>query len=232
VIGIGLNVRMPPAARKDIAVPVTDLSSIARRKTPVDRNRLLATAGRAHRRTRALRARRVYRIRRRVAAPPRVPGKAVKLLRPMGRASPAKSPASMRAARSCSLTARAAPASFQARSRCGARWSPAGPASQGRNCPGARRRDRGGGTHARLPNGLPVLVHRCRATAIRSGGAASERADGIERVSHTERRNRRPVGARLATIYRGRRRVVGVRQRCGVSLTRVRVEAQHDSAGD
>ena len=42
VIGVGLNVRLPPAARKDIAVPVTDLASIARRKTPIDRNRLLA----------------------------------------------------------------------------------------------------------------------------------------------------------------------------------------------
>jgi BirA family biotin operon repressor/biotin-[acetyl-CoA-carboxylase] ligase len=43
VIGVGLNVRLPPAARKDIAVPVTDLASIARRKgPPIDRNRLLA----------------------------------------------------------------------------------------------------------------------------------------------------------------------------------------------
>jgi BirA family transcriptional regulator, biotin operon repressor / biotin---[acetyl-CoA-carboxylase] ligase len=42
VIGVGLNVRLPQAARKDIAVPVTDLASIARRKTPIDRNRLLA----------------------------------------------------------------------------------------------------------------------------------------------------------------------------------------------
>ena len=42
VIGVGLNVRLPPAARKDIAVPVTDLASIARRKTLIDRNRLLA----------------------------------------------------------------------------------------------------------------------------------------------------------------------------------------------
>ena len=43
VIGVGLNVRIPPAARKDIAVPVTDLASIAgRRAPPIDRNRLLA----------------------------------------------------------------------------------------------------------------------------------------------------------------------------------------------
>jgi BirA family biotin operon repressor/biotin-[acetyl-CoA-carboxylase] ligase len=43
VIGVGLNVRIPPAARKDIPVPVTDLASIAgRRAPPIDRNRLLA----------------------------------------------------------------------------------------------------------------------------------------------------------------------------------------------
>jgi BirA family biotin operon repressor/biotin-[acetyl-CoA-carboxylase] ligase len=43
VIGVGLNVRLPPAARRDIAVPVTDLASIARRKAlPIDRNQLLA----------------------------------------------------------------------------------------------------------------------------------------------------------------------------------------------
>ncbi len=43
VIGVGLNVRIPAAARKDIPVPVTDLSSIAgRRAPPIDRNRLLA----------------------------------------------------------------------------------------------------------------------------------------------------------------------------------------------
>jgi len=43
VVGVGLNVRLPPAVRRDIPVPVTDLSSIAGRKAlPVDRNRLLA----------------------------------------------------------------------------------------------------------------------------------------------------------------------------------------------
>jgi BirA family transcriptional regulator, biotin operon repressor / biotin---[acetyl-CoA-carboxylase] ligase len=43
VIGVGLNVRIPAAARKDIPVPVTDLASIAgRRAPPVGRNRLLA----------------------------------------------------------------------------------------------------------------------------------------------------------------------------------------------
>jgi BirA family biotin operon repressor/biotin-[acetyl-CoA-carboxylase] ligase len=43
VIGVGLNVRLPPAARKDIPVPVTDLASVAGRKAPpIDRNRLLA----------------------------------------------------------------------------------------------------------------------------------------------------------------------------------------------
>jgi BirA family biotin operon repressor/biotin-[acetyl-CoA-carboxylase] ligase len=43
VIGVGLNVRLPPVARKDITVPVTDLASIAGRKAPpIDRNRLLA----------------------------------------------------------------------------------------------------------------------------------------------------------------------------------------------
>ncbi len=43
VIGVGLNVRIPATARKDIPVPVTDLATIAgRRAPPVDRNRLLA----------------------------------------------------------------------------------------------------------------------------------------------------------------------------------------------
>ncbi|MEO8304031.1 MAG: biotin--[acetyl-CoA-carboxylase] ligase [Betaproteobacteria bacterium] len=43
VIGVGLNVRLPPVARRDIAVPVTDLASIARRRAPaIDRNHLLA----------------------------------------------------------------------------------------------------------------------------------------------------------------------------------------------
>jgi BirA family biotin operon repressor/biotin-[acetyl-CoA-carboxylase] ligase len=43
VIGVGLNVRLRPAARKDITVPITDLASIAGRKAPpIDRNRLLA----------------------------------------------------------------------------------------------------------------------------------------------------------------------------------------------
>ena len=43
VVGVGLNVRIPPAARKDIPVPVTDLATVAGRKAPaIDRNRLLA----------------------------------------------------------------------------------------------------------------------------------------------------------------------------------------------
>jgi BirA family biotin operon repressor/biotin-[acetyl-CoA-carboxylase] ligase len=43
VIGVGLNVRLPPTARRDIPVPVTDLASVAgRRAPPIDRNRLLA----------------------------------------------------------------------------------------------------------------------------------------------------------------------------------------------
>jgi BirA family transcriptional regulator, biotin operon repressor / biotin---[acetyl-CoA-carboxylase] ligase len=43
VIGVGLNVRLPPAARKDIPVPVTDLTTVAGKKaSPIDRNRLLA----------------------------------------------------------------------------------------------------------------------------------------------------------------------------------------------
>ena len=43
VIGIGLNVRLPAAAREDIAQPVTDLASIAGKKSgPIDRNRLFA----------------------------------------------------------------------------------------------------------------------------------------------------------------------------------------------
>ncbi len=44
VIGVGLNIRIPAAARKDIPVPITDLASVAGRKAPpIDRNRLLAT---------------------------------------------------------------------------------------------------------------------------------------------------------------------------------------------
>jgi len=43
VVGVGLNVRLPAAARKDIPVPITDLASVAGRKAaPIDRNRLLA----------------------------------------------------------------------------------------------------------------------------------------------------------------------------------------------
>jgi len=41
VIGVGLNVRLPPAARHHIAQPVTDLASIDRERA-LDRNRLLA----------------------------------------------------------------------------------------------------------------------------------------------------------------------------------------------
>jgi len=43
VVGVGLNVRLPASARKDIEVPVTDLASIAGRGAKeIDRNRLLA----------------------------------------------------------------------------------------------------------------------------------------------------------------------------------------------
>jgi len=43
VVGVGLNVRLPQHARKDIPVPVTDLASVAGRKAPpIDRNQLLA----------------------------------------------------------------------------------------------------------------------------------------------------------------------------------------------
>jgi BirA family biotin operon repressor/biotin-[acetyl-CoA-carboxylase] ligase len=41
VIGVGLNVRLPAKARRDIAQPVTDLASIDRGRK-IDRNRLLA----------------------------------------------------------------------------------------------------------------------------------------------------------------------------------------------
>jgi BirA family biotin operon repressor/biotin-[acetyl-CoA-carboxylase] ligase len=44
VVGVGLNVRLPAIARKDIAVPVTDLASIAGRGAKqIDRNQLLAS---------------------------------------------------------------------------------------------------------------------------------------------------------------------------------------------
>jgi len=43
VVGVGLNVRLPRELRRDIAQPVTDLTSVAGRGAPViDRNRLLA----------------------------------------------------------------------------------------------------------------------------------------------------------------------------------------------
>jgi BirA family biotin operon repressor/biotin-[acetyl-CoA-carboxylase] ligase len=43
VIGVGINIRLPEAARKDIAAPVTDLVTVAGRRGPrIDRNRLLA----------------------------------------------------------------------------------------------------------------------------------------------------------------------------------------------
>ncbi|MGH8850084.1 MAG: biotin--[acetyl-CoA-carboxylase] ligase [Casimicrobiaceae bacterium] len=41
VIGVGLNVKLPPAARRGIAQPVTDLATISRGR-PIDRNHLLA----------------------------------------------------------------------------------------------------------------------------------------------------------------------------------------------
>jgi BirA family biotin operon repressor/biotin-[acetyl-CoA-carboxylase] ligase len=41
VIGVGLNVRLPPAARRAIAQPVTDLATVARGRV-IDRNLLLA----------------------------------------------------------------------------------------------------------------------------------------------------------------------------------------------
>ena len=41
IIGVGLNVRLPPKARHNIAQPVTDLASIDRERA-LDRNRLLA----------------------------------------------------------------------------------------------------------------------------------------------------------------------------------------------
>jgi BirA family biotin operon repressor/biotin-[acetyl-CoA-carboxylase] ligase len=43
VVGVGLNVRLPASARKDIDVPVTDLASVAGRGAKeIDRNQLLA----------------------------------------------------------------------------------------------------------------------------------------------------------------------------------------------
>ncbi len=41
VIGVGLNVRLPAAARKEIPVAVTDLAAVAGRKKAIDRNALL-----------------------------------------------------------------------------------------------------------------------------------------------------------------------------------------------
>lgn len=41
VIGVGINVRLPPAARRTIAQPVTDLATVARARV-IDRNLLLA----------------------------------------------------------------------------------------------------------------------------------------------------------------------------------------------
>ena len=43
VVGVGLNVRMPTAAKRDIEQPVSDLTAVAGRGAlPIDRNRLLA----------------------------------------------------------------------------------------------------------------------------------------------------------------------------------------------
>jgi BirA family biotin operon repressor/biotin-[acetyl-CoA-carboxylase] ligase len=41
VIGVGLNVRLPPAVRRAISQPVTDLAQVAAART-IDRNALLA----------------------------------------------------------------------------------------------------------------------------------------------------------------------------------------------
>jgi len=43
VVGVGLNVRLPQAMKRDIAAPVSDLTAVAGRGAPpIDRNRLLA----------------------------------------------------------------------------------------------------------------------------------------------------------------------------------------------
>ncbi len=123
VIGVGLNVRIPPAARKDIAVPVTDLASIAGRRAPPDRPQPAARGA-------PRRARRGARSSTRAKASRRSPpsGSTATRIRASrcgfccrtGRRSPARSPASMRAARWCWPTARAACASCPARSRSAA----------------------------------------------------------------------------------------------------------------
>jgi BirA family transcriptional regulator, biotin operon repressor / biotin---[acetyl-CoA-carboxylase] ligase len=43
VVGVGLNIRLPQAVKRDIAQPVSDLTAVAGRGAPaIDRNRLLA----------------------------------------------------------------------------------------------------------------------------------------------------------------------------------------------
>ena len=43
VVGVGLNIRLPQAVKRDIAQPVSDLAAVAGRgAAPIDRNRLLA----------------------------------------------------------------------------------------------------------------------------------------------------------------------------------------------
>ena len=121
VVGVGLNVRMPRELKRDIAQPVSDLTSVVGRGAPaIDRNRLLARLISELAVTLSMYAREGLRtVRRGVAASSRLPGQAGQA--PAARTAPrcsARSPVSTRAARSCSPTARDAPASSPAKSRC------------------------------------------------------------------------------------------------------------------
>ena len=78
VVGVGLNVRLPTAIKRDIAQPVSDLTAVAGRGAPpIDRNRLLARVAAELAINLAKYARAWLRpVCRRMAAPPRVSGQA------------------------------------------------------------------------------------------------------------------------------------------------------------
>ena len=125
VVGVGLNVRMPAGRPQGHSGAGHAISPpVAGRGAPPDRPQSAArgAARGARGGPRPVRERGFRAVRRRMAAPPRLPGQAGDgCCCPMAPPSPARSPASTRAARWCSPTARAARASCPARSRCAAR---------------------------------------------------------------------------------------------------------------
>ena len=123
VVGVGLNVRMPATAKRDIDQPVSDLTAVAGRgAAPIDRNRLLARARRraGYWRFPPMRIRASRRLPRNGSAATPIRASRSGCCCPTARASRARSRASTARARWCWPTARAARVSCPAKSRCAA----------------------------------------------------------------------------------------------------------------